>query len=159
MRGASEPNLDNEQRALLAAVVDVVRASRAIEQGRAAAEETRLALLSMFQARAPARFAEIHAYLMEQAGPDSERVQRFAEGMAAHMAQLLVDNFTLDELVDFDAFQKTNEFQEMADDFAAELQRPLRDFQDGLIRDTNEQFRSGQSRVLTAVRHLAHGTN
>ena len=135
------PSLDEEQRALLSAVVDVVRASQAMEQGRVAAEETRVALLSMFQARRPAQAKEIDAYLMEQAGPDSPRVQTFAETMATHMAQLLVENFTLEELLEFESFQLTDEFQEMAGEFAAELQRPLRAFQDALIRDTNERFR------------------
>ena len=141
MSAASEPALDSEQQALLTAVVDVVQASRAMEQGREAAEETRIAQLSMFQAQRPARAGEIDTYLMEQAGPESGRVQTFVEAMAAHMAQLLVENFTLEELQDFDAFQKTEDFQEMAGEFATELQRPLRDFQETLIRDLNERFR------------------
>jgi hypothetical protein len=126
--------------ALLAAVVDVVRASHAMEQARDAAEETRLALLSMFQARLPAHAAEIDTFLMDQAGPQSAGVQAFAEAMVANMAQLLVENFTLAELVDFEAFQRTEEFQDMAPDFAAQLQRPLRTFQDDLIRAVNDRF-------------------
>jgi len=137
---ASEPSPDDDQRALLNAVVDVVRSSQAMEQGRVAAEETRVALLSMFQARLPARAEEIDAFLMAEAGPESARVQTFAESMAEHMAGLLVANFTLDELLDFEAFQKTDEFQEMAGEFARELQRPLRTFQDVLIQDVNERF-------------------
>jgi hypothetical protein len=130
-----------EKAALLDAVVGVVRASHAMEQGREAAEETRVAVLSLMQARLPARAQEVEAYLMEQAGPDSARVEAFVHGMVAHMAQMLIDNFTLEELQGFNDFQRTEEFQEMAPEFAKELQRPLRDFQDTLIRDMYAHFR------------------
>lgn len=137
---ADDEAFEAEKAALLEAVVGVVRASHAMEQGREAAEETRVAVLSLMQARLPARADEVDAYLMEQAGPESARVEEFVHGMVAHMAQMLIDNFTLEELQGFDAFQKTEEFQEMAPEFAKELQRPLRTFQETLIRDVNAHF-------------------
>lgn len=125
---------------MLEAVFGVMRASDAMEQGRAAAEDARLALLAHLQARLPARGAEIESYLLEVAGPESARVQRFVEDFVAHMAQLLIESFTLEQLQGFDAFQRSARFQEMAPAFGEALQSPLLDYQAGLVRDANAHF-------------------